>query len=86
MLGYDVAGIVDELGADVDHISVGDPVMAMTGFPRGAGGYAELVVTHSDMVATLEPGTDLVEAAATPRHRSSISIWCSTTTSPFTGC
>lgn len=47
VLGYDVAGIVDELGADVDHISVGDPVVAMTGFPRGAGGYAEFVVTHS---------------------------------------
>lgn len=66
VLGYDVAGIVDELGADVDHISVGDPVMAMTGFPRGGGGYAELVVTHSNLVAKLDPGTDLVKAAATP--------------------
>ena len=66
VLGYDVAGVIDAVGSDVERIGVGDAVMAMTGFPRGAGGYAELVVTDSDLVATLEPGTDLVEAAATP--------------------
>ncbi|MBA3764632.1 MAG: NADP-dependent oxidoreductase [Actinobacteria bacterium] len=66
VLGYDVAGAIDAVGTEVDHMSVGDTVMAMTGFPRGAGGYAQLVVTDSDLVATLEPGIDLVEAAATP--------------------
>ena len=66
VLGYDVAGVVDSLGADVDGFDVGDTVMAMTGFPRGAGGYAELVIADSDLVAKLDPGTDLVRAAATP--------------------
>ncbi len=40
--------------------------MAMTGFPRDAGGYAELVVADSDLVAELGPETDLVQAAAAP--------------------
>ena len=64
--GYDVAGVVDALGTDVDAFDIGDTVMAMTSFPRGAAGYAELVVADSGLVSKLDPGTDLVEAAATP--------------------
>lgn len=64
--GYDVAGVIDAVGAGVTGVSVGDTVMAMTSFPRGAGGYAELVVTTADLVAVLEPGVDVVAAAAVP--------------------
>src|SRR5689334_11539010 len=42
--GYDVAGVIDQVGDGVDAVAVGDRVMAMTPFPRGGGGYAELVV------------------------------------------
>jgi NADPH2:quinone reductase len=64
--GYDVAGVVDQVGEGVDTVSVGLPVMAMTSFPRGAGGYAEHVVLDADLVAVLADGTSLVEAAAVP--------------------
>ena len=64
--GYDVAGVIDAIGAGVTGVCVGDAVMAMTSFPRGAGGYAELVVTPVDLVAPLERDVDLVAAAAIP--------------------
>ena len=64
--GYDVAGVVDQVGEGVSSISVGDRVMAMTPFPRGAGGYAELVVVPADLVAPLPAGVSFVDAAAAP--------------------
>jgi NADPH:quinone reductase len=64
--GYDVAGVVDAIGPGVTGVRDGDTVMAMTSFPRGAGGYAELVVTPADLVAPLEGDVDLVAAAALP--------------------
>ena len=54
ILGYDVAGVVDQVGSDVSTLAVGDRVMAMTRFPDGAGGYAELVVVDADQVARLD--------------------------------
>jgi NADPH2:quinone reductase len=64
--GYDVAGVIDAVGAGVTRVSVGDTVMAMTSFPRGAGGYAGYVVTTAELVATLERDVDVVAAAAVP--------------------
>ena len=64
--GYDVAGVIDAMAPGVTSVRVGDTVMAMTSFPRGAGGYAEFVVTSGDLVATLEADVDLVAAAAVP--------------------
>ena len=68
ILGYDVAGVVESLGpgAGVGGLRAGDRVMAMTHFPDGAGGYAELVVTAAGLVAPLGENTSLTEAAATP--------------------
>lgn len=64
--GYDVAGVVDQVGEGVDAISIGDRVMAMTPFPRGAGGYAEQVAIDVDLVATLPADASMIEAAAVP--------------------
>jgi NADPH2:quinone reductase len=64
--GYDIAGVVDELGSGVTSFAVGDRVMAMTHFPSGGGGYAELAVVSADNAARLHPATTFVEAAATP--------------------
>jgi NADPH2:quinone reductase len=64
--GYDVAGVVDQVGDGVQTVSVGERVMAMTPFPRGAGGYAELVVVDATLVATVPDGVSLLEAAAVP--------------------
>lgn len=64
--GYDVAGVVDQVGIGVDGLTTGDRVMAMTPFPRGAGGYAEFVVLAADLVATVPDDMSFVEAAAVP--------------------
>ena len=66
VLGYDVAGVVDQAGPDVTGFQVGDRVMAMSRFPGGAGGYAELVVVDAELAAHLYPNTSFVDAAATP--------------------
>jgi NADPH2:quinone reductase len=64
--GYDVAGIVDQVGEGARGVAMGDHVMAMTPFPRGAGGYAELVTIDAGLVARLPDDLSLVEAAAVP--------------------
>jgi NADPH2:quinone reductase len=66
VLGYDIAGVVDQVGAGVEGVGVGDRVMAMTPFPGGAGGYAELAVLDADLVAPAPADYSLVEAAAVP--------------------
>lgn len=60
--GYEISGIVLELGADVTEISVGDRVLAMTGF----GGYAEQVVVDQERVWTLPENVSFDAAAAMP--------------------
>ena len=66
VLGYDIAGVVDQVGDGVDAVSIGDRVMAMTPFPRGAGAYADLVAIDADLVAQLPDTTPMIEAAAVP--------------------
>jgi NADPH2:quinone reductase len=66
VLGYDVAGVIDAVGADVDQALLDRPVMAMTPFPRGQGAYAEQVVIDRSLVATLPEDADLVGAASVP--------------------
>src|SRR5689334_21329866 len=66
ILGYDVAGIIDSVGAGVTGLAPGDRVMAMTHFPDGAGGYAELAVIDAGLAAPISPATSFADAAATP--------------------
>lgn len=66
VLGYDVAGRVHSLGDGVDELQRGQPVMAMTAFPGGQGGYAEYVVVDTTLVAALPESVDLVDAASIP--------------------
>ena len=64
--GYDIAGLVDQVGSGVTSFVAGDRVMAMTRFPDGAGGYAEFAVVLAGNAARLDPTIGFVEAAATP--------------------
>lgn len=66
ILGYDVAGVVESLGPGVTGLAIGDRVMAMTHFPDGGGGYAELAVVDADLVARIDASTSFADAAATP--------------------
>jgi NADPH:quinone reductase-like Zn-dependent oxidoreductase len=62
VLGYEVAGDVDELGADVEGLEVGQRVMAATRF----GGYAQLAVAKANAVVPLPDGWSYGEGAAVP--------------------
>ncbi len=66
VLGYDISGIIESVGTGVDGLGPGDRVMAMTHFPDGAGGYAELAVVDAALVAPIDPAVSFVDAAATP--------------------
>jgi NADPH2:quinone reductase len=66
ILGYDVAGVIDSVGGEISGLAPGDRVMAMTHFPDGAGGYAELVVVDAGLAAPVSPAISFAEAAATP--------------------
>jgi NADPH:quinone reductase len=66
VLGYDIAGVIESVGPDVVGLRPGDRVMAMTHFPDGAGGYAELAVLDAALVAPVDPAVSFVDAAATP--------------------
>ncbi|MEU7864483.1 NADP-dependent oxidoreductase [Nonomuraea sp. NPDC049141] len=66
ILGYEVAGVVDQVGLGVREVRIGDRVMAMTSFPGGGGGYAELAVVGADMVAPIAGECSFIQAASVP--------------------
>jgi NADPH:quinone reductase-like Zn-dependent oxidoreductase len=65
-LGWDVAGVVEEVGLGVTWLEVGDRVFGMPRFPREAGCYAEYVVSPSRHLARIPDGLGDVEAGAIP--------------------
>lgn len=66
VLGWDVAGTVDAVGAGVTRFAVGDAVFGMPWFPRQAGGYAEYVTAPSRQFAHRPARLSEVEAAGLP--------------------
>lgn len=62
VVGYEVAGTVDEVGPGVAGIAAGDRVLAPTQFK----GYAELVVVPAGQVAALPPNLSFEDGAAIP--------------------
>lgn len=64
--GWDVSGVIEEIGYGVNRFQVGDRVFGMPWFPRQAGGYAEFVTGPSRHFAAMPAGLDFTEAAALP--------------------
>jgi len=62
VMGYEVSGIVEAVGDDVDQSLVGKPVIAMTRF----GGQAELVVVPAAQVFEKPASLGFEQAAAIP--------------------
>jgi NADPH:quinone reductase-like Zn-dependent oxidoreductase len=65
-VGWDVAGVVEELGRGVTRFAVGDRVFGMPRFPREAAAYAEYVTSPSRQLARVPEGLSDVDAAALP--------------------
>lgn len=62
VVGYEVAGTIDELGAGVEGFAIGDRVVALTRF----GGHADTVVVPTGQVQTLPETISFEAAAAVP--------------------
>ncbi|WP_127357365.1 NADP-dependent oxidoreductase [Actinacidiphila soli] len=66
ILGWDVAGVVEETGFGVTTLKPGDEVYGMPWFPRAAGAYAEYVTAPSRQFARKPAGISHEQAAAVP--------------------
>ena len=67
VLGFDAAGVVDQLGEGVEGFAPGDRVFTPTNHGQGAqGSYAEYVIASADRVAHVPTGLGFAEAAAMP--------------------
>jgi len=70
VLGFEVAGVVEELGENVERFKVGDNIFAYTGF--GFGGYAEYICLPENgdekkgLIAIKPKNLSFAEAAAVP--------------------
>jgi len=62
VVGYEVSGVIDAIGAGVTTYREGDRVVALTRF----GGYADLVVVEAAFAFPVPAGLDDVGAAALP--------------------
>ena len=66
-IGWDLAGVIDEIGPDVDRVRVGDRVIAMRDLLTAPiGAQAEYVVLDSEAVAPAPSSVSPVEAATIP--------------------
>ena len=64
--GWDVAGVVEEIGYGVTRFRPGDRVLGMPWFPREAGGYAEYVTAPSRHFVRIPSELSFAEAAGLP--------------------
>ncbi|MEV4310811.1 NADP-dependent oxidoreductase [Actinocrispum sp. NPDC049592] len=66
ILGWDVSGVVEQVGFGVHTLKVGDEVYGMPWFPRQAGGFAEYVTAPSRQFTHKPSTVDHDTAAAVP--------------------
>lgn len=62
VIGWDVAGVVEEVGRGVTTLAPGDEVFGMPWFPRAAGAYAEYVTAPSRQFARKPAGLSFEQA------------------------
>ncbi len=66
ILGHDVSGVVEKVGAGVTIFKPGDEVFGMPWFPRPAGAYAEYVTAPARQFVRKPASLDHVQAAGLP--------------------
>jgi NADPH:quinone reductase-like Zn-dependent oxidoreductase len=65
VLGSDISGVVDSIGAGVERLQIGDEVFGVTN-ERFTGGYAEYAVAKAAMIAPKPKTLNHVHAASVP--------------------
>jgi NADPH:quinone reductase-like Zn-dependent oxidoreductase len=73
ILGYDVAGVIEEVGVGVTWLRVGDEVLGMPKFPVLPGGYAQYVVAQSRQFVRKPQALSFEQAAGLPL--ASLTAW-----------
>ncbi|WP_230465431.1 NADP-dependent oxidoreductase [[Actinomadura] parvosata] len=71
--GWDVSGVVEEVGAYVGRFKPGDEVFGMVNFPLYGGAYAEYVVARPRQFASKPAGISHAQAAALPM--AGLTVW-----------
>jgi NADPH:quinone reductase-like Zn-dependent oxidoreductase len=66
LLGWDVSGVVEEVGLGVTLFNPGDEVFGMLPYPHGAGAYAEYAKATARSFARKPSNIDHVQAGALP--------------------
>jgi NADPH:quinone reductase-like Zn-dependent oxidoreductase len=66
ILGWDIAGVVEETADRVTRFAVGDRVFGMPWFPRLARGYAAYVTSPTRQLARIPTALTFIEAAGLP--------------------
>ena len=64
ILGWDIAGVITEIGTDVTDFKIGDEVFAMLAFPKPGKVYAEYVAAKATELALKPANISMDEAAA----------------------
>lgn len=64
VIGWDISGIVEEVGSDVKEYKKGDEVFGMVNFPGRGNAYAEYVAVPADQLAKKPKNISHEEAAA----------------------
>jgi len=65
IIGWDLAGVIVEIGKEVEDFKVGDEVFGMVNFPGHGAAYGEYVVAPASHLALKPMHISFVEAAAT---------------------
>lgn len=66
ILGWDLAGVVEEVGLGVTLFKPGDAVMGMLPYPHGVGAHAEFVVGPARAFVRKPENIDFIQAGAVP--------------------
>lgn len=66
VLGFDAAGIVEEIGSETSEFKVGDPVFYTADFTQGGGTYADYHLVDEKIVWHSPEGLSFPQAAALP--------------------
>ena len=64
ILGWDLSGVITQVGADVNDLKVGDEVFSMIAFPQLGNAYAEYVAAKANELALKPANISHNEAAA----------------------